>query len=125
VADDALVLDAIAEALEAAAAVLRRHAAAPEPAATVAEPGAASAAERARLAHPMLGFRQIEIIRLLEAAGTKGTTTGAISSTLRYDQPNVYLTLKNLIVLGFAEKDSKASPHRYFLGPALRQEDAA
>ncbi len=109
-------LIALAEAHEAAAEVLRRHAAL---ASANAEPAPADAVTRARAVHPQLGPRQAEAIRQLEEAGPSGTNTGAISRAMAYEQSNVYLTLRGLITLGFVERDESASPHRYFLTDLL------
>jgi DNA-binding IclR family transcriptional regulator len=56
----------------------------------------------------------------LEQAGSEGTGTGAIVRAISYDQPDVYLTLKGLQALDFAEKDASTRPHTYRLGPRLR-----
>lgn len=108
-----LTLEAMAEALEAAASALRRRAAmadAPEE-----QPRVNGVVARARAAHPLLGPRQAEILQLLEEAGREGTNTGVLSRRMAYEQPNVYLTLRGLITLGFVERDEATSPHRYRL----------
>jgi hypothetical protein len=111
------MLDAMAEALEAAAAVLRRRSAlADVESPTVAAAGVVS---RARAVHPLLGPRQAEILGLLEESGRGGTNTGVLSRAMEYDQPNVYLTLRGLIGLGFVEKDETTSPHTYRLTDVL------
>ena len=113
-----LTAEVLADALEAAARVLRgagRDAAAPEAA------DIDSAVALARELHPALGGRQAMVIELLDAAEPTGTTTGALSRTMDYDQPNVYLTLRGLITLGFAEKDASTDPHTYRLGEKLRR----
>ena len=111
------MLDAMAEALEAGAAVLRRHSAL----ADVESPARAAGGvvSRARAVHPLLGPRQAEILGLLEEAGREGTNTGVLSRAMEYDQPNVYLTLRGLIGLGFVEKDETTSPHTYRLTDLL------
>lgn len=113
-------LEAIAEALDAASATMRRRAAlisasSDEDAQTVEEDGIA----RARLLHPQLGPRQAQVIEKLQEAWPAGLTTGPLSRSIRYDQANVYLTLQSLVALGFAEKDSTQSPHQYRLGRRL------
>lgn len=85
-------------------------------------PKPGSALERALALHPMMGRRQRELIPLVEREGKRGADTGVLSRTMGYDQPNVYLTLQNLIRRGFIEKDTSQHPHRYFIGPALRDE---
>jgi hypothetical protein len=109
--------DAMAEALEAAAAVFRRHSALAD--ADSSTVGAGNVVSRARAVHPLLGPRQAEILGLLEEAGRKGTNTGVLSRAMEYDQPNVYLTLRGLIGLGFVEKDETTSPHTYRLTDVL------
>src|ERR1051325_958163 len=113
----ALVLEAIADGLDAMSATIRRHAALLN--AGPAAPTPAGAVERARAMHPMLGKRQAEVISLLEDAGAAGTNTGAISKAMDYDQPNVYLTLQALIDLDFVQKDATTTPHTYRLAPIL------
>lgn len=111
------MFDAMAEALEAAAAVLRRHSAL----ADIESPteGADGVVSRARAVHPLLGPRQAEVLGLLEEAGREGTNTGVLSRAMEYDQPNVYLTLRGLIALGFVEKDETTRPHTYCLTGVL------
>jgi DNA-binding IclR family transcriptional regulator len=72
--------------------------------------------------HPLLGPRQAEIIRELEKAEPDGTSTGRIVEAIQYDQPDVYLTLRGLVGLSFAEKDASTRPHRYRLGARLKEE---
>ena len=57
----------------------------------------------------------------IDKAGAAGTNTGVISRALKYDQPNVYLTLNNMKDSGFVEKDESTDPHTYRLGSALRR----
>ncbi len=40
-----------------------------------------------------------------------------------YDQPNVYLTLRGLITLGFVERDHQTTPHTYRLTELLWGDD--
>jgi hypothetical protein len=116
------LLDAIAEALEAAAAVLRSRATSPRSGAAAAPAASdlsASVIERARIVHPMLGERQAEILVLVEQAGVAGTTTGEIGRALNYDSTNVHIALSTLARYELVEKDTTVYPHRYRLGPAL------
>jgi len=115
-------LEAVVDALDAASALLReRLALLPVAAAGVAAQQPPSAVELARAIHPLLGPRQAQIIGELEKAGPAGTTTGRIREAIHYDQPDVYLTLKGLIELRFAEKDPSSRPHIYRLGDRLKQ----
>jgi Sugar-specific transcriptional regulator TrmB len=118
---DTAILNAIADCFDAASTKLREHIAlltAVEPA-TEAEPTTKNVAARARAIHPQIGPRQIEVLEVLEGAGTKGTRTGHISSVIGYDQPNVYLTLQSLMALGFVAKDETRRPHIYRLAGRL------
>ena len=116
---EAAMLDALADAVEAAATVLRRHAAQLKAGVVPAEDETTSVIDRARLTHPMLGFRQEQVLRKLVDAGAGGTTTGALSSALDYDQANVHITLQALVERGFAAKDASVYPHIYRLGSVL------
>jgi hypothetical protein len=118
VVSDAAVLDAMADALEAASRVLRQRLALIEP------PGAKEqiregVVARARAMHERLGRRQAEILEVLEEAGIAGTNTGVISRKIGQDQANVYLTLRGLVRLGFVKKDETTDPHTYHLGGLL------
>src|SRR5262249_29640221 len=117
----AAFLEALADALDAASATLRQRLAVLnlESYGQAPDAVAVSAVERARAMHPQLGRRQAEVLELLERAGHNGTTTGAISRAIGYDQPNVYLTLQALINASFVEKDESAIPHRYRLTSRL------
>jgi hypothetical protein len=118
----AAVLEALAEALDAASLALKRRSAllAEEPERSKLQGGAVA---RARVIHPLLGPRQAEVVEQLERAGRGGTNTGVISRAIDYEQPNVYLTLRGLITLGFVEKDESATPHRYRLTRILSDEE--
>jgi N-methylhydantoinase B/oxoprolinase/acetone carboxylase alpha subunit len=122
VSEEAIV-SALADALEAAAASLRRRAALLPPDMR-SGPQAGSAEERARMIHPMLGPRQAEVIRELEEYEPKGTSTGAIARGLGYDQANTHLTLQALMERGLVERDTSVHPHNYRLAPPLRGEAA-
>jgi hypothetical protein len=113
----ALLLGALADALDAASATLRQRLALLEP--DESEQTSLGAVAQARRIHPHLGRRQIEILEMLETAGSTGTNTGVISRGINYDQPNVYLTLSGLINLGFVEKDETTRPHTYRLAALL------
>ena len=117
---EATILEALAESHEAAATVLRRHADRLKASAARGKVGPGTAVDRAKLTHPMLGHRQEQVLGQLEAAEPDGTTTGAISRDLDYDQANVHITLRGLMERGFAERDTSRYPHVYRLGPALR-----
>ena len=56
----------------------------------------------------------------LDDVGAGGTTGGAISRAIDYEQPNTYLALKWLVKLGFVEKDESTRPHTYRLTSRLR-----
>ena len=98
------IFTTLAEALEAAAQVLRDQAG--------SATGPASDATPADFAQ--LGFRQRQILGVL-AEHPDGTNTGVISRAIRYSQPNVHLTLKSLIDRGLVEKFASERPHRYKL----------
>jgi hypothetical protein len=121
------ILTALADAHEAAARTLRRHAALLDNGQanelTSAEAAAGSALERARAMHPQLGSRQEEIVVLLDEAGEHGLDTGVMSRAMEYDQPNVYLTLQSLMRHGFVERDASVSPHIYRLTGGLLRQD--
>jgi hypothetical protein len=121
------ILTALADAHEAAARTLRRHAAllgdGQSTELTSAEAAADSALERARVMHPQLGSRQEEVIVLLEEADDRGLDTGVMSRSMGYDQPNVYLTLQSLMRHGFVERDVSVSPHTYRLTEELLRQD--
>jgi DNA-binding transcriptional ArsR family regulator len=107
-------LMALADALEAASAVLRERAleAVQPVAATALE---ANAVDRARSQHPALGPRQAEIISVLELYAPGGTNMGVISRAIEYSQSNVHLTLMGLINLGMVVRDEDVRPHVYRL----------
>jgi hypothetical protein len=110
-----VLLNAAADALNAAASTLRQHAIALSP--QVSDGQSLSAVERARVQHPQLGPRQAEAITLLEPLYPEGTDTGYLYREMDYDQPNVYLTLQGLIKLGIVEKNATTRPHTYRLHP--------
>lgn len=115
------ILDSLAEAAEAAAAVFRRRAALMRPQAQGGRsPG--TVLDLARQIHPMLGERQAQVVGELEKAGAAGTTTGAIASELQYDQANTHIALGALVKHGIAEKDTSAYPHVYRLAAGLLPE---
>lgn len=111
------ILVAIADALDAASHVLRQRAAVLS--VGVQEPedaGPTDIVSLARAIHPQLGPRQAQLLDLLAQAGPDGTDTGSLSREMGYDQPNVYLTLQQMMPLGFVEKDETTRPHTYRLG---------
>jgi hypothetical protein len=115
---DADILEALAEAAEAAAAVFRRRAALARPQ-PQAERRPGTVLDLARQIHPMLGQRQAEVVGELEKAGAAGITTSAIAAALQYDQANTHIALGALVKHGIAEKDTSAYPHVYRLTPGL------
>lgn len=133
---DRTILLALVDGLEAAAESLRRSlanlpesqgrphvGAGAQPTAQAAigsAGGSPDPVKRARELHPSLGPRQAELIGLLAEAHPDWSTTGTLYPRMvGYGQANVYLTLKNMIPLGFVEKDASSTPHRYRLGPRL------
>jgi hypothetical protein len=117
---EACILEALAEAHEAAAAVLRRRADRLKANVVRGNATPGTAVDRAKLQHPMLGYRQEQVLAELEANEPDGTTTGNISRALAYDQANVHITLQGLMERGFVERDTSRYPHNYRLGASLR-----
>ena len=115
---DADILESLAEAAEATAAVFRRRAALARPQ-PQAERRPGTVLDLARQIHPMLGQRQTEVVGELEKAGATGTTTTAIAIALHYDQANTHIALSALVKRGIAEKDSSTYPHIYRLASSL------
>ena len=76
----------------------------------------------ARRMHNSIGPRQVEALRLVVQAHPKGATTGPMVKAMKYDQPNVYLTLQSLMRHKLVIKDSDSTPHRYYLSKELRRE---
>jgi hypothetical protein len=113
------ILDALAEAAEAAAAVFRQHAAQTRPL-WPAERPAGRLLDRARQINPMLGPRQAEVLSELEAAGPAGTTAGAIAWAMNYDPPHADITLGARANQGLVGEDTSVYPQVYRLSPALR-----
>lgn len=118
-------LEQAAEALETAAALLRRAAAEqsasgiPEPAPQVQPNGTLE--ERARRIHPQIGGKQLAMLQLLHAAGTAGISRGDIARTMDYDGPNAGLALKGLLNAGVVEVvDGSAWPRLWRLVAELR-----
>src|SRR5205823_5008630 len=121
-----VLLEALADAFDAASVVLRERLAILNRASSSQSSAASSlsAVERAQAIHPQLGPRQAQVLQQVEDAGASGATAGAISRAIGYDEPNVHLTLQGLANRGFVEKDESARPHRYRLAPRLgRRED--
>jgi FixJ family two-component response regulator len=111
-------LEAIAEALEAAAAVLRRHAAAGHQDAPQAQ-RTRTLTERARQIHPRLGERQEQMLPLLAAAGEQGMSSGDIARALDYDHPNATITLNQMVKARLLLKDGSSTPYLFRLVPEL------
>jgi hypothetical protein len=111
------MLEAMADALEAAAVELRRRAAAWHPGVPEAQ-HAGTLAERARQIHRMLGERQEQMLPLLAAAGEHGTTSGDIARALDYDHANAMITLNAMVKAGLLLK-TKSAPYRFWLVPEL------
>src|SRR5258708_30543106 len=99
------ILDALAEAAEAAAAVFRQHAAQARPL-WPAERPAGRGLDRARQINPMLGPRHAEVLSGLEAAGPAGTTAGAIAWAMNYDPPHADITPGALANQGPVDADT-------------------
>ena len=95
------VLEAIADALDSASSTLRQRIALTKPAAPSEAGTARGPVERARAIHPQLGERQAQVLEVLAQAGEDGTSTGFIARKIDYDQPNVYITLRALVGIGF------------------------
>jgi hypothetical protein len=116
---EAVLLNVMADALDAASRVLRQRLALVETAPSNNGKVPEGAVARARAMHERLGGRQAEILEVLEEAGGAGTNTGVISRRIGQDQANVYLTLRALVRLGFVEKDDTTDPHTYRLAALL------
>ncbi len=112
------MLEAMADAFEAAAAVLRRRAAARDPG-VPEDQHAGTLAGRARQIHRMLGERQEQMLPLLAAAGEHGATSGDIARALEYDHANATITLNAMVKAGLLLKDESAVPYRFRLVPGL------
>jgi hypothetical protein len=112
------ILEAMAEALEAAAAVLRRRAAGSCPDVSEAQP-TVTLTERARRIHRLLGERQEQMLPLLAAAGERGATAGDIARALEYDHANAMITLNAMVKAGVLFKDKSSAPYHFRLVPEL------
>jgi hypothetical protein len=112
------ILEAMADALEAAAAVLRRRAVGWQPGVSEPQPSG-TLAERARQIHRMLGERQEQMLPLLAAAGEQGATSGDIARALEYDHANATITLNAMVKAGLLLKDESAVPFKFTLVPEL------
>lgn len=100
------VLNALADALGEASALLRRRA---------KELAGRDAGDSSQASTAGLGPRQAEIVGVLAEFGDGGTNTGVISRRIGYSQPNVHLTLGKLVEKGLVKKDSATRPHSYSL----------
>lgn len=75
---------------------------------------------RAKLAHPLLGARQLQILEVVAVTGGishPDTARRLDGSTAR--EQNVFQAMKKLVELGLLEKDASTSPITYRLGPEL------
>lgn len=119
--NNVIVLETIADALEAASRVIRnRLSFEAESREIVPKKPATSAVAKALETHPRLGQRQIEILQHLESAGDAGMSSGQLASEMSYEQPNVYNTLQSLLRLHFVEERRDCSPHIFRLRVNLR-----
>lgn len=123
-------LTAIAEHLEAAAALTRQLALGLPEAVDTAAPGEEHPLEQesitpeewvnhARDLHPALGERQAQVLGEVAKAHPHGIGTGPICRSIGYEQTNTYLALDALGRQGLVRKDDTAKPHQYYLGKAL------
>jgi hypothetical protein len=112
------MLEAMADALEEAAAVLRRRAAALSRGA-LEPPSAGSLTERARRIHRLMGQRQEQMLPLLAAAGERGATSGDIARALEYDHANAMITLNAMVKAGLLLKEEATAPYKFRLVPEL------
>ena len=62
---------------------------------------------------------QADVLSELEAAGSGGTTMGAIARALNYDPPDADSMLGALADRDLVEKDTSVYPQVYRLSPAL------
>jgi DNA-binding MarR family transcriptional regulator len=62
-----------------------------------------------------LGRRQKEILAVLREAGWEGAQAAKIATRIKYDEPNVWLTLKSLVDRGLVVKLVDQHPYRYRL----------
>lgn len=74
---------------------------------------------RAKQLHPSLGARQEEALILIAKSHPEGVGTGFLTRAMKYDQPNVYLTLQALIRQNLVCKDDTTKPHQYSLAAQL------
>ncbi len=75
--------------------------------------------DRARQIHPALNPRQADILPELVAAGSEGTTPGAIARALNHDQANMHIMLGGLANQGLVDRDAFVNRHNYRLSAAL------
>ncbi len=118
-AADPDVIDALADALMAAGEALHERARSLRVAADAPGDNEFDVVAEARRLHGALGPRQAEVLALLQEAGPAGTNTGVLSKRMGYTQPNVHLTLKELVRRGLVIKDGTTRPHNYRLAPRL------
>lgn len=127
----ASVLNALADALDAASATLRRHAVglAQDQDDTAPSTNAPDdVVARARRTHPLLGQLQAQVLRHLADAHRDWVDSTVLwhrVGTDKVDRPNLYNTCQKLMDLGWVEKDPTTRPHRYRLTTVLLVADEA
>jgi hypothetical protein len=111
-----------ADALEAAAKVVRHAATAADGAQRAELAGAVERMlNRAREIHPFLGPRQAQGLEQLLRAWPDGLSTRQIRELLNYDDVSAHQMLFALIDHGLVVRDEASTPIKYYLGPALRE----
>ena len=115
---DLNIIEAIADALDAASAVLRRRL---REAVASAEPSQSGhVLDAVMREHHGLGPRQRQVIDLVAQHGERGVDTGWLFRAMGYDQANLYLVLRSLVQRGIVEKQSDHHPHLYRLAAKYR-----
>lgn len=115
------LLDALADAFEAAAATLRRQAAAGRRDSD--DHHADTIMDRVRSIYPDLGFRQAQMVELLadagaSADGTGGMTASELGRAISYSPVNAHISLAPLVDAGIVEKITVSQPYLYRLALA-------
>jgi hypothetical protein len=125
VSEESSILNALADALDAASATLRRHAVGlardqdDAPARTNTPDDVVSRARRAR---PSLGQLQAPVLWHLADAHPEWLDSTVLwhrVGTDKVDRPNLYNTCQKLMELTWVEKDPTTRPHRYRLTDVL------
>jgi hypothetical protein len=76
---------------------------------------------RALAIHPKMGDRQRQVLQLVIEAGEKGTDMGTVQRAIGdITGPNVHLTLKRLVELGFVRKEEHLRPQLYYVADPLK-----